>query len=93
MSTKDEMKSAGVGLGHAFRHFGKTFLRSVGRVTDKVTGRTPEEESVFQDGSWRNTGKELGSALLKTGKATLNAAADGLSKAADAIDGDGQKEE
>lgn len=89
MSTKDEMKSAGLGLGHAFKRFGKTFLRSVSQVTDKAAGKETEG-SVFRDGSWRETGKELGSAFLKTGKATLNAAATGLEKASEKLDRDGE---
>lgn len=78
--SKQEWKEAGTSLGHAFTSFGKTFVRSAQTTTknvvdwaeDKPQDPKPENSSVYSDGSWRNTGKELGGAFMDAGKALLH---------------------
>lgn len=89
MSLRDEWKNTGKGLGQAFKGFGKNIARSVNtglENPDAVFGDEQdknETSTVFNDGSWRETGKELGSAFLGLGKSILSSAKTGL----DAIDG------
>lgn len=87
MALKDEWKSAGKGLGHAFKKFGKTFVRSADEVIDEDSGSKTPDQSVFSDGSWRSTGKGLGQAFVNVGKALVDTA----QVAVDKIDGDGQE--
>ncbi|MCQ2530719.1 MAG: hypothetical protein MJ086_05625 [Lachnospiraceae bacterium] len=47
-----------------------------------------EEPNVFADGSWRKTGKELGSAFKSLGKSILGSAEEGAEALADKLDGD-----
>lgn len=77
--SKQEWKESGTDLGHAFQTFGKTFVRSAKTTGDKITDwaedKKPEEQpesTVYSDGSWKKTGKELGGAFAGMGKTLLH---------------------
>ena len=85
--SKQEWKESGTELGHAFKTFGKTFLRSVDTTTDKISdfaedlaSTDPNKDvvqpqpnsTVYSDGSWKKVGKELGSGFLGIGKTMLH---------------------
>lgn len=77
MADKD-LKNAGVEIGHAFKQFGKTFLRSAkttaNNVEDFIDDKPKQENAeptVYSDGSWRETGKGLGNAFKDFGKALV----------------------
>lgn len=84
---KNEWKNTGKGIGNAFKGFGKTVVKSARFVVDKADdkindenkSRTSEENepaisnsNVFNDGSWRETGKGLGKAFGNLGKSIGN---------------------
>lgn len=83
--SKQEWKETGSSLGHAFETFGKTFVRSAKttgkNVSDWADGKEPQQQpensSVYSDGSWRQTGKELGSAFLSVGKSIIHSIEEG----------------
>ncbi len=93
--SKKEWKESGTELGHAFKTFGKTFLRSVDTTTDKVAEwanePSPEENqakvvpepnsTVYSDGSWKKVGKELGHGFLGVGKTMLHTVGVGTEQA------------
>ncbi len=54
----------------------------------KVEQEKEEEPNVFADGSWRKTGKDLGSAFKSLGKSILGSAEEGAEALADKLDGD-----
>ncbi len=84
--SKQEWKESGTELGHAFKNFGKTFVRSAQTTTDKVVdwadGATKDENgenvekepnsTVYSDGSWKEVGKGLGSGFAGIGKTMLH---------------------
>ncbi len=85
--SKQEWKESGTELGHAFKTFGKTFLRSVDTTTEKLTdlaedaiSQDPNRDvvqpqpnsTVYSDGSWKQVGRELGSGFLGVGKSLLH---------------------
>ncbi len=85
--SKKEWKESGTELGHAFKTFGKTFLRSVDTTADKISDFAEDAVSsdpnrdvvqpqpnstVYSDGSWKKVGKELGSGFLGIGKTMLH---------------------
>lgn len=79
--SKDDIKKAGTEVGHAFKTFGKTFVRSAkttaGKVEDWAEDKKPEEtpeSTVYSDGSWKKTGKELGGAFKDLGSSILHTA-------------------
>lgn len=85
MADKD-LKEAGVEIGHAFKKFGKTFLRSAkttaNNVEDFIDDKPKDpnaEPTVYSDGSWRETGKGLGSAFKDFGRALVDEVKDDLS--------------
>ena len=91
--SKQEWKESGTELGHAFKDFGKTFVRSAQRTTDKVAdfvdgddndANTVEEpnSSVYSDGSWKRVGKELGHGAIGIGKTMLHT----MDEVADKVD-------
>lgn len=96
MALKDEWKGTGKELGGAFANLGKTLLRTAKVGVDKAEawadGKDPAqavpEENVTNDGSWRETGKELGGAFASLGKSLLHSAEVGADKAEDWIDGE-----
>lgn len=89
MALKDEWKDTGKDLGGAFANLGKTLLRTAKVGVDKAEawaeGNDPEkavpQENVTNDGSWRETGRELGGALASFGKTLLHTAEVGADKA------------
>ena len=91
MALNDEWKNTGKTLGGAFADLGKTLLKTAKVGVDKAEawaeGNDPAkavpEENVTNDGSWRETGKELGGAFAKLGKTLLNTAEVGVDKAED----------
>ena len=85
--SKQEWKESGTELGHAFKTFGKTFLRSVDTTTEKLSDMAEDavnedpnrdvvqpqpNSTVYSDGSWKKVGKELGSGFLGIGKSMLH---------------------
>ncbi len=84
--SKKEWKESGTELGHAFKNFGKTFVRSAQTTTDKVVdwadGATKDEKdinveeepqsTVYSDGSWKEVGKGLGQGFAGIGKTMLH---------------------
>ena len=42
---KDDLKEAGTGIGHAFKTFGKTFVRSAKTTANKVEGWANDEKA------------------------------------------------
>lgn len=85
---KEDLKNSGVELGHAFKQFGKTFVRSAKTTVDKVddwandkkpeAGAEEQGSTVYSDGSWRETGKGLGKAFLGMGGAILHTVEDAV---------------
>ena len=83
--SKEDFKESGIEIGHAFKTFGKTFVRSAETTTDRVvdwadettSGEKKEKSnpepnsSVYSDGSWKETGKQLGGAFAGMGKTIL----------------------
>lgn len=85
--SKQEWKESGTELGHAFKTFGKTFLRSVDTTTEKLSemaddavNQDPNKDvvqpqpnsTVYSDGSWKKVGKELGAGFMGIGKTMLH---------------------
>lgn len=82
MADTKKMGTAGKELGHAFVTFSKTSVRSIATVIKNVDRWASEDESaekarkangpektVFNDGSWKKTGKEFGKAFTDFGDA------------------------
>jgi hypothetical protein len=89
MALKDEWKGTGKKLGGAFSELGKNLLRTAKVGADRAEawadGTDPEQvvpkENVTNDGSWRQTGKELGGAFAELGKTLFHTAEAGAEKA------------
>ena len=89
MALNDEWKNTGKTLGGAFASLGKTLIKTAKVGVDKAEAwadgddpaRAVPEENVTNDGTWRETGKELGGAFAKLGKTLLNTAEVGVDKA------------
>ena len=89
MALNDEWKNTGKTLGGAFANLGKTLIRTAKVGVDKAEAwadgddpaKAVPEENVTNDGTWRETGKELGGAFAKLGKTLLNTAEVGVDKA------------
>ncbi len=96
MALKDQWKETGKNMGEAFSGLGKNIVRVVRDGVDKATdwadkdeNKLPEgekESTVFNDGSWRETGKDFGEAFSGLGKSLLNSAKAGKEKAEDWAD-------
>ena len=81
---EENWKETGKELGSSFKQFGKTFLKSARTVVDKADDKCNEEKdksvdvkgdaepNVFNDGTWRETGKDLGHAFASLGKSIGN---------------------
>ena len=88
MPLNDEWKNTGKTLGGAFANLGKTLIKTAKVGVDKAEawadGEDPTkaapEENVTNDGTWRETGKELGGAFAKLGKTLLSSAEAGADK-------------
>ena len=89
MPLNDEWKNTGKTLGGAFANLGKTLIKTAKVGVDKAEAwadgddptKAVPEENVTNDGTWRETGKELGGAFAKLGKTLLNTAEVGVDKA------------
>lgn len=93
--SKEEWKKTGKELGGAFEGLAKTLIRSASAGIDKAEewaerdenapkqADPQEERNVFNDGSWRETGKELGSALKGLGATLINTGSETVDKAED----------
>ena len=89
MALNDEWKNTGKTLGGAFANLGKTLIKTAKVGVDKAEAwadgddpaRAVPEENVTNDGTWRETGKELGGAFAQLGKTLLNTAEVGVDKA------------
>lgn len=92
---RKEWKETGEELGGAFKNLAKSLIRtgteSVKRAEewanedDDAAGRAPENEAeestVFNDGSWRETGKSLGKAFASLGSTIMGSVERGADKA------------
>lgn len=93
--SKENWKKTGKELGGAFEGLAKTLIRSAKVGVDKAEewaendGNAPQtdqsaaapESNVFNDGTWRETGKDLGQAFLGFGKTLLNTGVEGIEQA------------
>lgn len=97
MALKDNWKKTGRELGGAFAGLGKNIVRTaktgvqkVGDWADKDDPAAGEpsvpESNVMNDGSWRNTGKDLGQAFADLGKSIVHSAGAGIDKLEDKVD-------
>jgi hypothetical protein len=81
---QENWKETGKELGSSFKQFGKTFLKSARTIVDKADDKCnnendesvkvegDKEPNVFNDGTWRKTGKDLGHAFASLGKSIGN---------------------
>ena len=93
---KEQWKNTGKALGGAFGGLAKSLVRSVMDGADKVVdwaendeqnaAGAPEEQTVFNDGTWRETGKDLGHAMRDLGKSILATGAEVADKVDDWAD-------
>ncbi len=89
MGLKDQWKETGKDMGEAFSGLGKNIIRTVADGVEKATDwAQPKDEkadnsTVFNDGSWRETGKDFGEAFSGLGKSIVNSAKAGKEKAED----------
>lgn len=84
MSLKDDWSKTGKSMGTAFGGLGKNIGRSVktgiGKGADalddekKSEGEAEQKSTVFNDGSWRTTGKNFGKAFKGLGRSLLHSA-------------------
>ena len=89
MALKDDWKGTGKRLGGAFAGLGKTLIKTAKVGVDKAEAwadgedpsRAVPKENVTNDGTWRETGKQLGSAFADLGKTILHTAETGADKA------------
>ena len=100
MALKDEWKDTGKGIGSAFKNLGKNIIRSAKTGVDGLDGTIDNAEvdengnkrTVFNDGSWRETGKALGGAAKDLGMSILHSAKKGIDAIDDATKDDKPKE-
>lgn len=65
-----------------------------GAGSEAVSGSEETKESnVFNDGTWRETGKSLGGAFASLGKSIYHSAEEGINKADEAFNSDDEKKE
>ena len=93
---KEQWKNTGKELGGAFEGLAKSLIRSVRDGADKVLdwaegdeqnpAGAPEERTVFNDGTWRETGKGLGHAMRDLGKSILATGAEVADNVDDWVD-------
>ena len=102
--SKEEWKNTGKELGGAFTGLAKSLIRSAKTGIDKVedwaeedTNQQPqpqeEESNVFNDGTWRETGKNLGKAFMGLGKTIVGTGEEALEKAEEWAENDDNKPE
>ncbi len=98
---KEEWKQTGKELGGAFTGLAKTLVRSAKRSFDKAEewaegDEKPKEQpesTVFSDGSWKETGKDLGNAILGLGKTLINTGSEVVDDVQEWAEDSDQKEE
>lgn len=100
---KEQWKNTGKELGGAFEGLAKSLIRSVRDGADKVVDwaegdeqnadGAPEERTVFNDGTWRETGKDLGHAMRDLGKSILATGAEVADNVDDWVDGKDEEAE
>ena len=93
--SKEQRKNTGKELGGAFEGLAKSLIRSAKVGIDKAeewaekdenapeqtqTSQVPES-NVFNDGTWRETGKGLGKAFESLGKTIVSAGTEAADKA------------
>ena len=89
MGLKDQWKETGKEMGEAFSGLGKNIIRTVADGVEKATDWAQPDDgkddgsTVFNDGSWRETGKDFGEAFSGLGKSILGTAKAGKEKAED----------
>lgn len=99
MALKDEWKKTGKYMSCAFRDLGKNVVRSVKAGADEINSAfngsvppaTPEEKNVFNDGSWRTTGKEWENALASLGKSMIKSAKVGIDRLDELVESNDEK--
>nr|AHF25914.1 hypothetical protein [uncultured bacterium Contigcl_1539] len=93
--SKEEWKSTGKELGGAFTGLAKSLIRSAKDGIEKAEEWAEEEvkkdsepaetqgqeSNVFNDGTWRETGKELGKAFMSLGKTLVGTGEEAVEKA------------
>ena len=85
--SKEQWKSTGKELGGAFEDLAKTLVRSAATGIEHAEKWANNEEpdkkesTVFNDGTWRETGKNLGNAMSDLGKTIIGTGAEGVKKA------------
>lgn len=90
--SKQNWQQTGKELGNAFEGLAKTLVRSAAAGIHKAEEwaeqdknaprQAPSSESnVFNDGSWRETGKNIGKAMQDFGKTLVNTGKEEVSKA------------
>ena len=91
--SKENWKKTGKELGGAFEGLAKTMIRSAktgvekaeewAEKDEKAPQQSPQEResNVFNDGSWRETGKDIGHALKDLGKTLVNTGSEAVDKA------------
>lgn len=85
--SKEQWKSTGKELGNAFEGLAKTLIRSAATGAEKAEKWANNEEidrterTVFNDGTWRETGKTIGNAMSDLGKTIVGTGAEGVRKA------------
>ena len=96
---KEEWKNTGKELGGALQGLAKSLIRSAKEGVEKAeewadedenkaaqAAQSQEEESsVFNDGTWRQTGKDLGHAFTKLGKTLVKTGAEVVDKIDDEV--------
>ena len=88
MALKEDWKGTGKRLGEAFSGLGKTLIKTAKIGVDKadawVDGKDPAEavpqKNVTNDGSWRETGRDLSGAFLDLGRTLIHTAEAGVEK-------------
>ena len=93
---REDWKKTGKELGTAFGGLAKSLIRSAKDGADKVadwadgedenTAAKAEERNVFNDGTWRETGKGIGHAMGALGKSLLNTGAEVADKVDDWVE-------
>ncbi len=104
--SKEEWKNTGKELGGAFTGLAKSLIRSAKAGIDKVEDWAEEDENapkeaaqqepesnVFNDGTWRETGKNLGKAFMGLGKTIVGTGEEALEKAEEWAENDDKPEE
>ena len=91
--SKEEWKETGKELGGAFTGLAKSLIRSAKAGIDKAEEWAEEDENkqpqqaqepesnVFNDGTWRKTGKDLGKAFMGLGKTLVGTGEEVMEKA------------